>query len=73
MEQSPNKGHNAIRLELLESKLKLLEECVRTEKNPQKLKECEGELSATIEELRRERNSAQVELIKSVLNQHKPA
>jgi gamma-glutamyl-gamma-aminobutyrate hydrolase PuuD len=73
MAQSPNGRHNPIRLQELERKLKMLEECVRTEKNANKLKQYENELSGTIEELRRARNVAQVELIKSALKQHKPA
>jgi hypothetical protein len=72
MKASSNKRRST-RLAQLESKLKLLEESVRTEKNAQKLKQYESALHETIEELRRERNAAQVELIKDALDGHKPS
>jgi len=73
MKESSNERHRSTRLAQLESKLTLLEERVRTEKNAQKLKQYECALQETIEELRRERNAAQVELIKRALDGHKPS
>ena len=54
--------NQSIRLRELENTLKALEQLVRSETNPQKIKAYKSELDATIDALREERNAAQVNL-----------